>query len=112
MLVAYSILFLNTRTLVDASNPQNTWPKIIREYRSQGKAFYIYRPHNRPMFMSNDLAWLDFQLGADNYFWDSEKLLSVKGSYILLTDPSSFQKLKLSNPQVVLRDTQAVVILR
>ncbi|MBN3033471.1 MAG: glycosyltransferase family 39 protein [Candidatus Saganbacteria bacterium] len=94
--LAYAVLFYNTKPLADAFNPDVTWPGIIREYRAEGFKFYIYRPHDRNLFYSPDLLYVDFMAGpADRYFWEGEELKAAlaKGEALVLSDTRSWRRL-------------------
>ncbi len=99
--LSYSILFYNTKPLVEAFNPDVKWPALIREYKEKGFSFYIYRPHDRNLFYSPDLCYVDFMAGpADKYFWEPDDLRKAlkRGNTIVLSDSASWQKLGLKLP--------------
>jgi len=96
--LSYVVLFYQTKPLADAFNSNVTWPKIIQNYRAKGAKFYLYRPSDRPLFFSPDLAYVDFMAGpADKYFWTKSNLLQslFKERVILLSDTKSLEKLNL-----------------
>jgi 4-amino-4-deoxy-L-arabinose transferase-like glycosyltransferase len=94
--LAYVTLFYNTKPLADAFNPDVKWPGTIKAYRAEGFKFFIYRPHDRDLFYSPDLFYVDFMAGpADRYFWEKEELKRAlaSGEAIVLSDTKSWQKL-------------------
>jgi 4-amino-4-deoxy-L-arabinose transferase-like glycosyltransferase len=100
--LSYCTLFYNTKPLAEAFNPDAKWPGLIKEYRAEGFKFYIYRPHDRKLFYSPDLFYVDFMAGpADRYFWDKKELLAAINKdeeAIILSDTESWLKLKLVLP--------------
>jgi 4-amino-4-deoxy-L-arabinose transferase-like glycosyltransferase len=110
--LAYGTLFYNTKPLADAFNPDVKWPGLIREYQNKGFSFYIYRPHDRNLFYSPDLCYVDFLAGpADKYFWDQETLRGElkKGKAIVLSDTESWNKLNLCLP-VLAQDNYSLIV--
>jgi len=112
VVLAYSVLFYNTKPIADAFNPDIKWPAMIKEQRAAGVKFYIYRPTDRELFYSPDLTWVDFMAGpADRYFWDGQELKqSLKtGKAVVLSDTKSWGKLKLDLP-VLVRDNYSLIV--
>jgi len=104
---AYSMLFYFTLPIANTFNPDISWPALIKQYRQKGYTFYIYRPPDRTLIMSSDLAYVDFMAGpADKYFWDGAKLKQdfSKEKAIVLSDTESWQKLNLKKSKLVAED--------
>ncbi len=95
--LSYTVLFLQTRAIVDRNNPFKDYPQIINKYKNEGYNFVIFRPADRPTKMSNDHTYIDFMEGpADVYVWEYAKLekLIENSKIILILDPMSFEKLE------------------
>jgi 4-amino-4-deoxy-L-arabinose transferase-like glycosyltransferase len=95
IVLAYSVLFYNTKPIADAFNPDVKWPGMVKEQQAKGTKFYVYRPPDRQLFYSPDLFWVDFMAGpADRYFWDSQELKQglKAGRAIILSDSKSWEK--------------------
>lgn len=109
--LSYSILFYNTKPLVEAFNPDVKWPALVREYKEKGFSFYIYRPHDRNLFYSPDLFYVDFMAGpADRYYWEAGELRKVlkQGDAIVLSDTASWKRLGLNLP-VLAEDNYSLI---
>lgn len=115
IVLAYGILFYNTKPLADAFNPDVKWPGMIKEQQALGAKFYIYRPPDRQLFYSPDLFWVDFLAGpADRYFWNKAELKeSLKqGDAVVLSDTKSWEKLGLKRGYKLLgRDGYSSLLL-
>ncbi|MFH1386321.1 MAG: glycosyltransferase family 39 protein [bacterium] len=112
--LAYSLLFWNSQVLVNAFNPDVTWPKTIANYQAKGYKFYIYRPPDRQLFYSPDLFYVDFMAGpADQYFWDPIMLKDALklNEAIVLSDTKSWRKLKMTG-KTIAQDSYSCLILR
>jgi len=112
--LSYSVLFWNTQPIADAFNPDLKWPAMIKQYQADGYRFYIYRPPDRQLFYSPDLFWVDFMAGpADRYFWDGKELTANldKGKAMVLSDTNSWEKLKISNEQIIAKDSYSTLII-
>lgn len=113
VVLAYSVLFYNTKPIADAFNPDLKWPMIIKEYSNKGYSFFIYRPLDRQLFYSPDLFYVDFMAGpADKYFWDGAKLKQalIKEKAIVLSDTESWKKLGLKNSKLIAEDNYSRLI--
>ncbi|MDD4178584.1 MAG: glycosyltransferase family 39 protein [Candidatus Margulisbacteria bacterium] len=112
--LAYSVLFYNTKPIADDFNPDLKWPALVSKYRAKGYKFYIYRPHDRNLFYSPDLQYVDFITGpADGYLWGADELNSTvrRKNTLILSDKQSWDKITIrKNVEILASDSYSLII--
>jgi len=110
LLIGHVSLLFSGGALVGNANPYINWQKKLETRFYEKVYFYIYRPSDRPLFMSHDQAYLDFVSGPADAYVTEEKFFTRKKNYFLLTDPQSFKSLSLSKNETLFVDQYAVLV--
>jgi 4-amino-4-deoxy-L-arabinose transferase-like glycosyltransferase len=103
-ITAYGLLFFYSKELTLGAAGQSKWVSVIQALKKEGNRVVIYRPQDRPLRMSSDLAYPDFLIGADIYISSPTLLKALISTYpsplIILSDIKSWEPFKSQSAQL------------